>query len=274
MLASPLLVASLLVAGPSARADGVVVAVQEADEVGAWTTWQPAPGTTTAEAYLLRGDERVPLAVGDTVRDHDLVVTRRGRLRVEVPDKGTITIYDDTRVELQDFGLTHQLGGLLIEVQDAFRVEYVQVEAVVEGTRFRVEGDATGRGLVRVEEGRVRVSSPEGEVRVSAGELARLVPGSAPAKEVADAGRRAPAGRRFHPLSIGPQLGGEWATTSACPGLPERCGPTASLGCGCRGPSRWRPRGASSTAPPPPTSRSPPPWRCGSVPWASAQPAT
>lgn len=156
----------------------------------------------------MRGTERVPLAVGDAVYNTDLIVTRRGRVRVTVEGKGEITVYDDTRVALEDYGLRHELGGLLIEVQDAFRVQYAQTTASVEGTRFRVEGAESGAGVVIVEEGLVRVTSPDGEVLVAAGEQAAIQPGQALVKEGANARGRAPQQRRYYPFSIGPQLGG------------------------------------------------------------------
>lgn len=190
-----------------ARADGVVVALQQADDVGAWSTWQLRAGTTTGEAFVVRGERRFPLTVGDTIADDDLLVTRRGRVRISVEGKGEITVYDGTVVLLRDYGLEHVLGGLLVEVQDAFRVEYVQSEAAVEGTRFRVEGDAAGVGRVVVEEGRVRVRDPSGEVRVSAGELAQVGTPRGPELQDAPWALRPPAERRHHPLSVGPQVG-------------------------------------------------------------------
>jgi len=191
----------------AALADGVVVALQQADDFGAWTTWQPKPGFATGEAFVVRGEQRVALAVGDTIRDDDLLVTRRGRVRIEVEGKGEITVYDGTVVLLRDYGVEHVLGGLLIEVQDAFRVEYAQTEAVVEGTRFRVEGDARGRGAVVVEEGRVRVRSRGGEVAVEAGQLASVEADLAPVREDAPWALLPPDERRFFPVTVGPQVG-------------------------------------------------------------------
>mgnify|MGYP000374136554 FL=1 len=190
-----------------ARADGVVLAVQEADDVGAWSTWQPAAGTTTGEAFVVRGDDRVPLSVGDTIRDDDLLVTRRGRVRIAVEGKGEITVYDGTVVLLRDYGLEHVLGGVLIEVQDAFRVEYARSEAVVEGTRFRVEGNAAGVGVVVVEEGRVRVRSGAEAVAVNAGEQAAVDGVSAPQHGDAPWALLPPSARRSFPVSVGPQVG-------------------------------------------------------------------
>lgn len=197
----------LAAAGGGAQADGTVVAIQQATERGGWSTWQAKAGTTSGEAFVVRGDTRVPLAVGDTVRDDDLVVTRRGRVRIEVPDKGEITVYDATVVSLQDYGLRHVLGGVLIEVQDAFRVEYAQTRASVEGTQFRVEGDARGDGYVAVVEGKVRVANEAGDVLVEAGKVALVGATAAPDARTATRAQLSPRDRRSHPVSVGPRVG-------------------------------------------------------------------
>ncbi len=89
----------------------MVVAIQTADELGAWTTWQAAPGTTTSEAWRLVGDRRQALRVGDTVPDDQPIITRRARVRIEVAGSGTITLYDDSETQLADHGQIGRASG-------------------------------------------------------------------------------------------------------------------------------------------------------------------
>ncbi|MCB9779705.1 MAG: FecR domain-containing protein [Alphaproteobacteria bacterium] len=185
--------------------EGLVLAVQTRDRAGGWRPWDSAQDEALQEAWILQADARAPLAVGTRIALSDVVVTRQARVRMELPDKGEITIYEDSYVRLEEWGLRHELGGLLVKVQGAFKVQYASTEALVEGTRFRVEAITPEEGMVAVEEGKVRVRNELGEVLLLKGQAATFGPSQAPA--FAKSGRL-PVPRRWRPASVGLQVGG------------------------------------------------------------------
>ncbi len=178
------------------------------DAQGGWAAVRVRKDVPLTEAWLERDGERLPVDVGTDLRLTDVLVTRRARVQVKLRGKGDVTVYEYTRVRLEDWGLLHELGGLLIEVQGAFKVEYATAEAVVEGTRFRVESTGPDEGLVSVEEGVVRVITPQGEVRVQPWEQAVIGSGVAPVKQTVPAHAAGGGVVRPRVATIGLQVGG------------------------------------------------------------------
>jgi len=201
---------ALLCASAAAAPYGEVVALWQPDEEGRWARVERAD-----EAWMERGDEIVSLEVGATPDASDRVVTQRARVQLRsVEHDREITIYEDSAVVLEEWGVLHELGAVLYEVRGAFEVHYYGAEALVEGTRFWVEGDGAGTGMVSVEEGRVRVRNESGAVllgRRSA--MASVAPGEVPAAPEGPAARAARTlhwerwrERRWQPLEVGTLL--------------------------------------------------------------------
>lgn len=140
----------------------------------------------TTAARVVRGEDTVglPLSVGMALQEGDIVVCDRARVLLRSGDDESLTIREGAQVELTaERSILQHLGDVFYEVRSAFSVEYGTVETTVEGTRFRVAGDALDSGpvVVGVAEGRVRVTTPAGTVAVDAGQQAAVAPEAVPA---------------------------------------------------------------------------------------------
>lgn len=153
----------------------VVAEILELSSQGEWT---PGPGTGEAFQVTPQGDQ--PLQPGEHLGADARVVTHQARVVLRGHEDYEITLYEDTDLVLAEYGAWQRFGAVLYEVHGEFKVRYARFEALVEGTRFLVEGDALGHGSVAVSRGRVRVRSLQGEVRVRRGQMATLSAGLPP----------------------------------------------------------------------------------------------
>lgn len=147
-------------------------------EIGATGDWSAVQ--TTGEAFLVGPQGDVPLSTGQQLGSAARVVTQQARVELDGSGGEHLTLYQGSDITLEDYGLWERFGAVLCDVHHSFEVHYARFEALVEGTRFLVEGDETGHGSVAVSRGRVRVRSLQGEVLVRRGHLAKLEPGMPP----------------------------------------------------------------------------------------------
>jgi len=153
---------------------GQVIQPYEMDEAGAWT-----PVTQATEAWVERAGQRGQPKQGFALTSTDRIITEQARLEISRDDGEVITIYEDTTVVLEEWGITHELGAMFVEVSDYFKISWGSSEAVVEGTAFKVESGGESFAVM-VEEGAVRVKNPAGEVLATAGKVAEVLPGVPP----------------------------------------------------------------------------------------------
>ncbi len=193
------------VASPAYAAE--IEALWAPDWAGAW-----APVKTTGEAWVERGGETLPVAVGMTLAPDDRLVTQQARVRLRLDEDHVATAYEGSAMVLREWTyVDQQLGRLVYEVRDLFRVQYARTEVLVEGTTFAVDGSADGSGQVAVLEGRVRVRNDDGEVVLDRGDVAVLSAAGAPvamaaARSVLKTWRERPDGS-YTPLEIGLRAG-------------------------------------------------------------------
>ncbi len=158
---------------PEAGYTGGVLSVQEPDEAGAWAEVEGA-----SEAWVERQGVRALAAVGLELADSDRIITERARVRLRA-GAGEITVYEDTSVVIEEWGLSHELGALFVEVSDIFRVSWGSADAIVEGTAFQVEADGETFAVL-VSRGHVRVRNELGEVLVGPGRVGEALAGHLP----------------------------------------------------------------------------------------------
>lgn len=150
--------------------------ILEINRAGDWVAVQQ--GSDEAIRVTPEGD--TPLSLGQALGSGDRVVTHQARVELTDAAGEVLVLHEDSDLVLEDYGAWERYGAVLYDVRREFEVRYARNEALVEGTRFLVEGDADGHGSVAVSRGRVRVRSLQGEVLVRRGQLAQLDPGEPP----------------------------------------------------------------------------------------------
>ena len=153
---------------------GQVIQPHEMDDAGEWS-----PVSQATEAWVERSGQRSQPNLGFALMSTDRIITEQARLEISRDDGEVITIYEDTTVVLEEWGITHELGAMFVEVSDYFKISWGSSEAVVEGTAFKVESGGESFAVL-VEEGAVRVRNPTGEVLATAGKVAEILPDAPP----------------------------------------------------------------------------------------------
>lgn len=152
--------------------------VSEILEINGSGDWVAVPGSS--EALLVTPEGDTPLELGQALGSTARIITHQARVELSDAAGEVLTLHEETDLVLQDYGAWQRFGAVLYDVRREFEVRYARNEALVEGTRFLVEGDTEGHGSVAVSRGRVRVRSLQGEVLVRRGHLAQLDPGEPP----------------------------------------------------------------------------------------------
>ncbi|MCB9778666.1 MAG: FecR domain-containing protein [Alphaproteobacteria bacterium] len=169
-----LLCAVLALGGAPARA-AATATVQVLSHVDASRRWRSTRETDQGSLFRADGSEDL-LREGDTLVPGDRVVTRQARVQLVLSDGSTLHVAEFSELVLAEGGATadadtwsrleQRAGQVYYRMKNALTVEYGTVEAVIEGTRFFVRGEAApgaGAGgsadevVVEVVEGAVRV---------------------------------------------------------------------------------------------------------------------
>ena len=167
---------------------GKVVMVEEKNAVGDWIKVRCA----TAGSLIYRGEElstakEVDICINTEVYPDDFVTTATGRVTVATED-GSFKIMEKTTVRLKDWGISHEIGAVILAVEDYFRIEFGTAEAVVDGTIFMASKKRIKKGIDRfiteifVTEGSVRLKNSHGEVSISVGQKGFIIDDTRPPK--------------------------------------------------------------------------------------------